>query len=248
MENVKEFAEYLIKMECAPAGDLYSDPWFKAIDYANKIANKLLLIPTKEMRVAYGRMIINAMETFTTLITVDEFNSIKEKERFKLIKGLIQSEKMGPRFLFTVSTFLNFRHCDINLCELVSDIKNSRFVYIDVAPELIIDIIPSVKNTKNEFNLYRKKEAIITMLEALGVKGKSAGAVPDSNIKKFVYFLTGSGTTDDDIRNQYVSDLFKPSKDNRNNETINKDLDFVAARFEEIGLFNLAQKVKNGKI
>lgn len=53
---------------------------------------------------------------------------------------------------------------------------------------------------------------------------------------------------EDNIKNTSIADLFKPSKDNRNNETINKDLDFVAARFEEIGLFDLAQRVKNGKI
>lgn len=248
MENVKEFAEYLIEMKYATASGLYFNPGFKAIDCANKIANKLLLIPTKEMREAYGRMIIAAMETFKISITVDEFNSTEEKEESKRYMELALSEKTGPRFLFFGLIFQNFSFCGIELNELVFDIENSQFIYARMNSESIRNAISSAKNTKNEFNLYRKKEAIMTMLEALGVKMKSTGAVPDANIKKFVYFLTGSGTTNDDIRNQYVSDLFKPSKDNRNNETINKDLDFVAARFEEIGLFDLAQRVQNGKI
>lgn len=248
MENVKEFAEYLIEMKYAAGTNLYFNPEFKAIDCANKIANKLLLIPTKEMREAYGRMIITAMENFNIPITVDEFNSIEEKEESKQYMELVKSEKTRPRFLFFALIFRNFHFCGIELDELVFDIENSQFMYIKINSESIRNVISSAKNTKNEFNLYRKKEAIMTMLEALGVKRKSTGAVPEANIKKFVYFLTGSGTTNDDIRNQYVSDLFKPSKDNRNNETINNDLDFVAARFEEIGLFDLAQRVKNGKI
>lgn len=100
---------------------------------------------------------------------------------------------------------------------------------------------------ENDFNIYRKKEAIIAILEELGVRMGSTGAIPDSQIKKFIYFLTGSGTIKDDIRNTYIADAFKPSKDTRSNATINRDLDFVAARFEDIGLFDLAQKIKNGK-
>ena len=96
--------------------------------------------------------------------------------------------------------------------------------------------------------MYRKKEAISAMLEALGIKSSGFGSISSAQIQRFIYFLIGNGTMEDNIKNTSIADLFKPSKDNRNNETINKDLDFVAARFEEIGLFDLAQRVKNGKI
>ena len=102
-------------------------------------------------------------------------------------------------------------------------------------------------NKKNDFTLFRKKEAIIAMLEELGVKRDGTGAIADSQIKKFIYFLTGSGSIEDDIRNTSVADIFKPCKDVKNSNTINNDLEFVAARFEDIGLFELSKKIKNGK-
>ena len=246
MENVKDFFEYLIDTDSS-ADNIYN-PDSKAEDCANKIADKLLLIPTKEMREAYGKMIIMAMEKFKIPITIDEFNPIEGEKIIDQYIRLIQSENTRSRFLFCGLIFLNFYYCGIELSNLVSDGENSRFIYFKITPEAIKEVISSTQNIKNEFTLYRKKEAIMTMLEELGVARGSKGYISDSNIKRFIYFLTGYGTIDDDIRNKYVSDLFKPSKDNRNNETINNDLDFVAARFEEIGLFDLALKVKNGKI
>lgn len=103
-------------------------------------------------------------------------------------------------------------------------------------------------NKKNDFTLYRKKEAIVAMLEALGVRLDGAGAIPEAQIKKFVHFLTGCGTIEDDIRNTTVANIFKASKDTRNDDTVNNDLNFVAARFEDVGLFEIAKKIRNGKI
>ena len=77
---------------------------------------------------------------------------------------------------------------------------------------------------KNEFTLYRKKEAISAMLEALGIKSSGFGSISSAQIQRFIYFLIGNGTMEDNIKNTSIADLFKPSKDNRNNETINIDL------------------------
>lgn len=160
----------------------------------------------------------------------------------------------ADKFLCNIGDLCQDYHINVQeMCLNIFDYVSSDILYLSVfEPRFGTSIIEGKKaksiNKKGDFTLYRKKEAIITMLEALGVKQDGAGAIPDSQLKKFVYFLTGNGTIEDDIRNTAVADVFKPGKDIRNNATINKDLDFVAARFEDIGLFDLAQKVKNGKI
>lgn len=100
---------------------------------------------------------------------------------------------------------------------------------------------------RNEFTLYRKKEAIIAMLEALGVDWTPASCITQAQVIRFTYFLTGMGTFEDDIRNTSIANVFKPVKDNRNDGTINNDLEFVAKMFESIGLKDLAMKIRKGK-
>lgn len=164
-------------------------------------------------------------------------------------------EEMAESFVMQVISI--FRCCDIKLEEyLIKQNYSSLIDYKMLAEDSIlfgygIRYSDSTLNRvckKSEFSMNRKKEAITAILEVLGVKLNGAGAIPMTQIQKFVYFLTGTGRIDDDIRNTYIADLFKPSKDNRNDDTINNDLDFVATRFDEIGLFDLAQKVRNGKV
>lgn len=203
-----------------------------------------------------SNFIINGWQTINSAFQVNVNFVDEDEDTNHMIEGL----EVVSFYLEAASRFL----CDIaDLCQDYSiDIKEMCLnIFNYTSPDsLYLSVFETrfnsfvVENRKSdrsgkrgEFTLYRKKEAIITILEALGVKRDGTGAISDSQIKRFIYFLTGNGNIEDDIRNTAVADIFKPSKDIRNNSTINKDLDFVAVRFEEVGLFELAQKIRNGK-
>ena len=243
MENI---FEYLSVLKQNP--DI-TDTEFYAYKYSHNIANKLLTL-SKDNQLAYGKMIVNTLYHLDFFITVEEFENIGGVDG--LIANLSEGTEIGSKFIFLILISDFFQNCNIDLSEIADSIADIKENYMCVnLSEVYMPIISNnLKNPsrKNEFTLYRKKEAISAMLEALGIKSSGFGSISSAQIQRFIYFLIGNGTMEDNIKNTSIADLFKPSKDNRNNETINKDLDFVAARFEEIGLFDLAQRVKNGKI
>ncbi|KAA5476863.1 hypothetical protein [Bacteroides caccae] len=243
MENIFEYLSVLKQNPDITDTEIY------AYKYSHNIANKLLTL-SKDNQLAYGKMIVNTLYQLDFFITVEEFENIGGVDG--LIANLLEGTEIGGKFIFLILISDFFQNCNIDLSEIADSIADIKENYMCVnLSEVYMPIISNnLKNPsrKNEFTLYRKKEAISTMLEALGIKSSGSGSISSAQIQRFIYFLIGNGTMEDNIKNTSIADLFKPSKDNRNNETINKDLDFVAARFEEIGLFDLAQRVKNGKI
>ena len=243
MENIFEYLSVLKQNPDITDTEIY------AYKYSHNIANKLLTL-SKDNQLAYGKMIVNTLYQLDFFITVEEFENIGGVDG--LIANLLEGTEIGGKFIFLILISDFFQNCNIDLSEIADSIADIKENYMCVnLSEVYMPIISNnLKNPsrKNEFTLYRKKEAISTMLEALGIKSSGSGSISSAQIQRFIYFLIGNGTMEDNIKNTSIADLFKPSKDNCNNETINKDLDFVAARFEEIGLFDLAQRVKNGKI
>ena len=243
MENIFEYLSVLKQNPDITDTEIY------AYKYSHNIANKLLTL-SKDNQLAYGKMIVNTLYHLDFFITVEEFENIGGVDG--LIANLSEGTEIGSKFIFLILISDFFQNCNIDLSEIADSIADIKENYMCVnLSEVYMPIISNnLKNPsrKNEFTLYRKKEAISEMLEALGIKSSGFGSISSAQIQRFIYFLIGNGTMEDNIKNTSIADLFKPSKDNRNNETINKDLDFVAARFEEIGLFDLAQRVKNGKI
>lgn len=243
MENIFEYLSVLKQNPDITDTEIY------AYKYSHNIANKLLTL-SKDNQLAYGKMIVNTLYHLDFFITVEEFENIGGVDG--LIANLSEGTEIGSKFIFLILISDFFQNCNIDLSEIADSIADIKENYMCVnLSEVYMPIISNnLKNPsrKNEFTLYREKEAISAMLEALGIKSSGFGSISSAQIQRFIYFLIGNGTMEDNIKNTSIADLFKPSKDNRNNETINKDLDFVAARFEEIGLFDLAQRVKNGKI
>ena len=243
MENIFEYLSVLKQNPDITDTEIY------AYKYSHNIANKLLTL-SKDNQLAYGKMIVNTLYHLDFFITVEEFENIGGVDG--LIANLSEGTEIGSKFIFLILISDFFQNCNIDLSEIADSIADIKENYMCVnLSEVYMPIISNnLKNPsiKNEFTLYRKKEAISAMLEELGIKSSGFGSISSAQIQRFIYFLIGNGTMEDNIKNTSIADLFKPSKDNRNNETINKDLDFVAARFEEIGLFDLAQRVKNGKI
>lgn len=243
MENIFEYLSVLKQNPDITDTEIY------AYKYSHNIANKLLTL-SKDNQLAYGKMIVDTLYQLDFFITVEEFENIGGVDG--LIANLLEGTEIGGKFIFLILISGFFQNCNIDLSEIADSIADIKENYMCVnLSEVYMPIISNnLKNPsrKNEFTLYRKKEAISTMLEALGIKSSGSGSISSAQIQRFIYFLIGNGTMEDNIKNTSITDLFKPSKDNRNNETINKDLDFVAARFDEIGLFDLAQRVKSGKI
>jgi len=98
---------------------------------------------------------------------------------------------------------------------------------------------------KNEFTIQRKKQAIMLMLEELGVRAGAGGSIPMAEAQRFVYFLVGHGTREDVINNTSIATAFK--NDRRSDRTIKEDCEFVASYFDRLGLTELAIKAKNDK-
>lgn len=99
---------------------------------------------------------------------------------------------------------------------------------------------------KNDFTLARKKIFLMTLLEAAGVRaGDVGGNTSLLSVMRAAFMLTGKGTYDEDVRNKGIADLFKPSKDTRSEETRKQDNLFVARYFDDLGLIELANKLRN---
>lgn len=251
MENIiKAFAMAYSKfpeLNKKPIKDIEWDN-FSARECLCNIQNKLLSLPDDKARIYYARIISKCLN--------EEYSIFLDWAYMEEYKGYTNEiESMAEIFVMQVISI--FRCFDINLEDILSlqpcanDINYKEMAERSVLLGCGVHYLKSNINRiskRNEFTLYRKKEAIITLLESLGINTNGFGSISSAQIQRFIYFLIGNGTIEDDIRNTYVADVFKPGKDTRNNNTINKDLDFVAARFDEIGLFDLAQKVRNGKI
>lgn len=137
----------------------------------------------------------------------------------------------------------------INLQGHTELINRELFSFTDTNNEVenIQSGVPGIdNNSKNEFTLRRKIEAIKAMLEEFGIERGGNSGVPDVNIARFINFLIGKGTKDDEIKNTSIYKEFR-EKNKCNQKTINNDLDYVASRFEDVGLFDIATKIKNKK-
>lgn len=105
---------------------------------------------------------------------------------------------------------------------------------------------PIKKN--NEFSIQRKRSAILYLTNELsgGLVYGGCGDIPATEIWRFVHFLIGTGTENDDINNTSVASAFK--KDNRSKKAKDKDDEFIAKYFDKIGLNALATKVRSGTL
>ena len=209
-------------------------------------------------------------EVYRLIIEIGSYNEYDKEEDKKEALGVIDSAKITYFLLDNAAWFFMdlYQECKawkINLIDAIQNVVNiqghTELINRGLFPFLPkqyeereqhkesneMNITKKNGTSRNEFTLARKKEAILAMLEALGVKQGGIGGVPSTDIQRFIYFLVGEGTAEDNIKNKSVANLFKASNDTRNASTINNDLDYVAARFESVGLYELAQKVRNGK-
>lgn len=105
-----------------------------------------------------------------------------------------------------------------------------------------------VTKKNNEFSIQRKRSAILYLVTELsgGLVYGGCGDIPATEIWRFVHFLTGIGTKNDDINNTSIASSFK--RDNRSEKAKKRDDEFIAEYFEKIGLNKLAIKVRNGEL
>lgn len=164
-----------------------------------------------------------------------------------------------PQYMTVVESaaveYLRFIHCFHQLCEDFGMKIGS--IEEDLGFSALVDLVgaeyfPEQTNRKaekrNEFTIQRKRSAILYILSELNaglVYGRD-GDIPETEVQRFVHFLTGDGTREDKINNTTVASAFK--KDNRSGAKIEEDDDFIAEYFDKIGLNKLAKKVRNGEL
>lgn len=151
--------------------------------------------------------------------------------------------------------YLRFIHCFHQLCDDFSMKIGS--IAEEQGFSALVDLVgveyfPERTKSKvgkiNEFTIQRKRSAILYMLSELNnglVYGRD-GDVPETEVQRFVHFLTGDGTREDKINNTTAASAFK--KDYRSGAKIEEDDDFIAEYFDKIGLNKLAKKVRGGEL
>jgi len=240
--TTKDQREYLLKSIISASPNLITSNKYRGVYYfAFDIANDEVYTyneynTDKEITVDYNHdtlgVIDSAKITYFLLSSIESFFRCFEREckawNIDLL-GIIQNV--------------------INLQGHIELINRELFSFTDTNNEVenIQSGVPGIdNNSKNEFTLRRKIEAIKAMLEEFGIERGGNSGVPDVNIARFINFLIGKGTKDDEIKNTSIYKEFR-EKNKCNQKTINNDLDYVASRFEDVGLFDIATKIKNKK-
>lgn len=149
---------------------------------------------------------------------------------------------------FTQRLGLIFSDFGINLSVINKEFDSVYRDEIDYTPiegtEIDFDFIGK---KKNDFTLARKKNFIMALLEAAGVRaGDVGGNTTLLSVMRAAFMVTGKGTYDEDVRNKGIADLFKPSKDTRSEETRKLDNLFVARYFDEIAEFSCIRPEERG--
>jgi|GEM_PF-4971960 len=94
-----------------------------------------------------------------------------------------------------------------------------------------------------EFTLPRQVLAIHTIIS--NILDKRYREIGNLKVAEFIQFLTGR-YADSKAKDTNIYDLLLKEQD-KSDESYNKDCDFVAKQFENIGLFEYAEMVKTGK-
>jgi len=218
----------------------------------------LITAESKVFRDALSFSLILTSEGYTYK-NEDMANDVTTTSYNKDTLGVIKAAKITNLLLVSFKYIFHQleKECtiaSINLLDTIQNVINSQghtelinrelFSFTDTNNEVEKDNRRKNKS-KNEFTLRRKIEAIKAMLEELGIENGGNSGVSDTKIMRFIHFLTGIGSKDDDINS---TSIYKPFREEqRNQQTINYDLDYVASRFEDVGLFDIATKIKNKK-
>lgn len=100
------------------------------------------------------------------------------------------------------------------------------------------------KGLVNEFTKNKKRIAVEALLDALGVEYGEQKAVSAANIHRFAHFLISEGNREQSIDSTYTAGVFKNKPTGV--KTQKNDNNFVAEYFFNLGLDEIADKIKKG--
>lgn len=96
-------------------------------------------------------------------------------------------------------------------------------------------------NKVNEFTMQRKIDVIMALLFASGMKNSKTTNI---HIQKFIHFLTGKGTKDDNIMNTYAKSAYDDwSKESRGDDRRKNDALYVKEYLHNLGIDNVYEKI-----